>query len=66
MGGGQGYGPGRLLGLAVELCHSGVGDYWEDVDLSIRNHGTEYHFTLCDEAGDSPHHAEGAEVVNAL
>jgi hypothetical protein len=35
----------RLLGLAVELSDAGVGDYWEDVDLYIRNHVTEMQFT---------------------
>ncbi len=35
----------RLLGLAVELSDAGVGDYWEDVDLYVRNHVTEMQFT---------------------
>ncbi len=30
-------GHGRLLGLAVKLSDAGVADYWEDVDLYIRN-----------------------------
>ncbi len=32
---------GRMIGLAIKLSDSGVGDYWEDVDLYIRNHATE-------------------------
>ena len=40
----QGCGCGRLIGLAVKLSREGVGDYWEDVDLYIRNHGTEMQF----------------------
>ncbi|MBI4586461.1 MAG: hypothetical protein HY717_20820 [Planctomycetes bacterium] len=35
----------RLLGLAVKLSDAGVGDYWEDVDLYIRNHISEMQFT---------------------
>ncbi|MFH1008797.1 MAG: hypothetical protein V1800_15075 [Candidatus Latescibacterota bacterium] len=35
----------RLIGLAIELSDEGIGDYWEDVDLYIRNHGTEMQFT---------------------
>ncbi len=31
----------RLLGLAVKLSDAEVGDYWEDVDLYIRNHASE-------------------------
>ncbi len=45
VGDGQGCGCGRLIGLAVKLSYNGVGDYWEDVDLYIRNHGTEMQFT---------------------
>lgn len=37
----QGCGIGRLIGLAVKLTDAGVGDYWEDVDLYVRNMGTE-------------------------
>jgi hypothetical protein len=37
----QGCGTGRIIGLAVKLSHYGVGDYWEDVDQYIRNHGIE-------------------------
>jgi hypothetical protein len=37
----QGCGCGRIIGLAVKLSYHGVGDYWEDVDQYIRNHGTE-------------------------
>ncbi len=42
---GQGCGCGRAIGLAVKLSDAGVGDYWEDVDLYIRNLGTEMQFT---------------------
>jgi len=42
---GQGCACGRMLGLAVKLSYQGVGDYWEDVDQYIRNHGTEMQFT---------------------
>ena len=42
---GQGCGCGRIIGLAVKLSYHGVGDYWEDVDQYIRNHGTEMQFT---------------------
>jgi hypothetical protein len=42
---GQGCGTGRLMLLAVKLTEEGVGDYWEDVDLYIRNHGIELQFT---------------------
>ena len=45
VGDGQGCGLGRLIGLAIKLTDAGVGDYWEDVDLYIRNHGTEMQFT---------------------
>lgn len=41
----QGCGCGRLIGLAVKLSYAGIGDYWEDVDMYIRNHGTEMQFT---------------------
>ncbi len=44
-GDGQGCGLGRLIGLAIKLTDAGIGDYWEDVDLYIRNHGTEMQFT---------------------
>ena len=37
----QGCACGRIIGLAVKLSYHGVGDYWEDVDQYIRNHGTE-------------------------
>jgi hypothetical protein len=37
----QGCGCGRIIGLAVKLSYAGVGDYWEDVDQYIRNHGIE-------------------------
>jgi hypothetical protein len=36
---------GRAIGLAIKLTDAGVGDYWEDVDLYIRNEGTERQFT---------------------
>ncbi|OFX17983.1 MAG: hypothetical protein A2Z18_07880 [Armatimonadetes bacterium RBG_16_58_9] len=45
VGDGQGCGCGRLIGLAVKLTDAGVGDYWEDVDLYIRNQGSEMQFT---------------------
>ena len=45
LGDGQGCGLGRLTGLAVKLTYAGVGDYYEDIDQYIRNHGTEYQFT---------------------
>ncbi len=45
VGDGQGCGTGRLIGLAVKMTYEGVGDYWEDVDLYIRNHGTEMQIT---------------------
>ncbi|MFN8007394.1 MAG: hypothetical protein U0V70_10295 [Terriglobia bacterium] len=44
----QGCACGRILGLAVKLTEAGVGDYWEDVDQYIRNHGTEMQFTPAD------------------
>jgi hypothetical protein len=44
VGDGQGCGCGRLIGLAAKLSKEGIGDYWEDVDLYIRNHGTEMQF----------------------
>ncbi len=43
-GDGQGCGVGRLIGLAIKLSEAGIGDYWEDVDLYIRNQGTEMQF----------------------
>jgi len=45
VGDGQGCGCGRLTGLAVKLSEVGVGDYWEDVDLYIRNQGTAMQYT---------------------
>ena len=45
VGDGQGCGLGRLIGLAVKLSYTGVGDYWEDVEQYIRNHAAEYQFT---------------------
>ncbi len=44
VGDGQGCGCGRVIGLAVKLSEAGIGDYWEDVDLYIRNHGIEMQF----------------------
>lgn len=41
VGDGQGCGCGRLIYVAIKLTDAGVGDYWEDVDLYIRNHGIE-------------------------
>jgi hypothetical protein len=45
IGDGQGCNCGRLIGLAVKMSYAGIGDYWEDVDQYIRNHGTEYQLT---------------------
>jgi len=42
---GQGCACARMIGLAVKLSEAGVGDYWEDVDLYICNHGTEMQYT---------------------
>ncbi len=42
---GQGCATPRIIGLAVKLSDAGIGDYWEDVDRYIRNHGTEMQFT---------------------
>ena len=39
--GSQGCAGGRIIGLAVKLSYHGIGDYWEDVDQYIRNHGVE-------------------------
>jgi hypothetical protein len=47
----QGCGCGRLIGLAIKLTDAGIGDYWEDVDLYIRNMGTELQFTPEDVPG---------------
>ncbi len=49
VGDGQGCNCGRLIGLAVKLSEAGIGDYWEDVDLYIRNHGSEMQFLPEDE-----------------
>ncbi|MFH1006286.1 MAG: hypothetical protein V1800_02125 [Candidatus Latescibacterota bacterium] len=51
VGDSQGCGCGRLIGLAVKLTDAGIGDYWEDVDLYIRNMGTEMQFTPDDFPG---------------
>lgn len=45
VGDGQGCGCGRLIGLAAKLSYHGVGDYWEDADQYVRNHGTEMQAT---------------------
>ncbi len=45
VGDGQGCGLARMIGLAIKLTDAGLGDYWEDVDLYIRNQGTEMQFT---------------------
>ena len=34
-----------IASLCLILSDAGIGDYWEDVDLYIRNHGTEMQFT---------------------
>jgi hypothetical protein len=31
----------RLLGLAIQLCDAGLGDYWDDIDRYVRNHAVE-------------------------
>ena len=41
---GQGCACARIIGLAIKLSDAGIGDYWEDVDQYIRNHGTELQF----------------------
>ena len=41
----QGCGTARMIGLAAKLSDAGVGDYWEDVDQYIRNHGVEQQIT---------------------
>ncbi len=48
---GEGCGCARSIGLAVKLSDARVGDYWEDVDLYIRNHGSEMQYT----PDDIPH-----------
>ena len=53
----QGCACGRLLGLAAKMSYAGVGDYWEDVDQYIRNHGTEMQFM----PEDTPHIKEVGE-----
>ncbi|OFX15629.1 MAG: hypothetical protein A2Z18_06900 [Armatimonadetes bacterium RBG_16_58_9] len=45
VGDSQGCATARLIGLAIKLSDVGVGDYWEDVDRYIRNHGTAMQFT---------------------
>ena len=45
VGDNQGCACGRLIGLAVKLSYTGVGDYWEDVDQYVRNHGIEMQIT---------------------
>ena len=40
----QGCATGRMIGLATKLSYHGIGDYWEDVDQYIRNHGSEMQF----------------------
>jgi hypothetical protein len=44
-GDGQGCACGRIIGLASKLTYAGIGDYWEDVDQYIRNHGVEMQIT---------------------
>ncbi len=44
----QGCGVGRFIGLAVKMSLCGIGDYWEDVDQSIRNHAAAYQITAKD------------------
>lgn len=50
-GDGQGCACGRIISLAIKLTDAGVGDYWEDVDQYIRNHGSEMQIT----PDDIPH-----------
>ncbi|MRR32874.1 hypothetical protein EG834_21650, partial [bacterium] len=64
IGDGQGCGCGRLIGLAVKLCYSGVGDYWEDVDMYIRNMGTEMQYVPEDHPDFSA--SEKTDPVNAM
>ena len=45
VGDGQGCILARWIALAIKLSDAGVGDYWEDVDLYIRNHAVEYQLT---------------------
>ena len=45
VGDGQGCATGRTIGIAVKLSQAGIGDYWEDVDQYIRNHGVAMQFT---------------------
>ena len=45
VGDGQGCATGRMIGIAVKLSQAGIGDYWEDVDQYIRNHGVAMQFT---------------------
>ncbi|MBI2841974.1 MAG: hypothetical protein HYX78_01090 [Armatimonadetes bacterium] len=42
---GEGCAAPRLMNLAIKLSYANVGDYWEDVDLYIRNNPAEYQFT---------------------
>jgi hypothetical protein len=46
----QGCATARIIGLAIKLSDAGIGDYWEDVDQYIRNHGVEMQ-VLPDELG---------------
>ena len=39
---------GDLLGVAVKLTESGVGDYWDDIDRMVRNHFAEAQLTSSD------------------
>jgi hypothetical protein len=39
---------GDLLGVAVKLTESGVGDYWDDIDRQVRNHFAEAQLTSTD------------------
>ena len=40
----EGCGVADMIRLAVKLTDAGLGDYWDDVDSIVRNHGTEQQF----------------------
>ena len=56
----EGCGTGDMIWLAVTLSLAGIGDYWEDVDLYVRNHLAEQqilhrHFVEAMIAAGPPH-----------
>jgi hypothetical protein len=71
---GQGCACGRMIGLAVKLSYQDVGDYWEDVDQYVRNHGTEMQVTPEDkeflnglsEGGPPPENQPGINTDHVL